>query len=184
VTAARGKDCRFPKIVANKYELTRTIRTPNTPDNVGVDSMKKISIAFLAAMSLAAFGCNKNNKNKGSESIAKMTELKDKMCACKDKACSDTVSDELSKWTQEQAKAADDKPIPPSKEDAKKTAAVTDEMIKCMLKLEIPGGADAAGAAGGTMGDGSPAAGSADGSAAANGSAGGAAADGAGGSAH
>jgi hypothetical protein len=149
--------------------------------------MKKISIAFLAAMSLAAFGCNKNNKNKDGESIAKMTELKDKMCACKDKACSDTVSDELSKWTQEQAKAAGDKPVPPSKDDAKKTAAITAELVKCMLKLEIPGGAGAAGAAGGagdTMGGGSPAAGSADGSAAANGSAGGAAADGAGGSAH
>jgi hypothetical protein len=142
--------------------------------------MKKISIAFLAAMSLAAFGCN---KNKDGESIAKMTELKDKMCACKDKACSDTVSDELSKWTQEQAKSAGGKPVPPSKENAEKTAAVTDEMIKCMLKLEIPGGAGAAGAAGDTMGGGSPAAGSADGSAAANGSAGGAAADGPGGSA-
>lgn len=143
--------------------------------------MKKISIAFLAVMSLAAFGCN---KNKDGESIAKMTELKDKMCACKDKACSDTVSDELSKWTQEQAKAAGGKP--PSKEHAEKTAAVTDEMIKCMLKLEIPGGAGAAGAAGGagdTMGSGSPAAGSADGSAAAGGSAGGAAADSPGGSA-
>jgi hypothetical protein len=155
--------------------------------------MKKISIAFLAAMSLAAFGCQKNqNKKSGnSESIAKLTELRDKMCACTDKACSEKVSAEIAQWGQEQPKSSGDNPAPPSEGETKKIQQITGELTKCMLKLEIPRGEGAAGAAGtagaagaaggadGTMGSGSPAAGSANGSAAA----GGAAAGGAGSSA-
>src|SRR5689334_16495901 len=47
-------------------------------------AMKKISIAFLAAVSLATFGCKKKG---GADVVAKMNEFKDRMCACKDKAC-------------------------------------------------------------------------------------------------
>jgi len=134
--------------------------------SLGADSMKKISIAFLAAMSLAAFGCR---KNKGGEAIAKLTELKDKMCACKDKTCSDKVSVEFSSWRQEQEKSDGDKPGTPGEEDTK-MEEVIDQLSQCLMKIELPGGAGAAGAAGGaggTVGSGSPAAGSADGSAAA-----------------
>jgi len=131
--------------------------------------MKKISIAFLAAMSLAAFGCR---KNKGGEAIAKLTEIKDKMCACKDKTCSDKVSVEFSSWREEQEKSDGDKPGTPGEEDPK-MEEVTEQLSQCLMKIELPGGAGAAGAAGasgaagGTVGSGSPAAGSADGSAAA-----------------
>jgi hypothetical protein len=128
--------------------------------------MMKLSIVFLAAMSLAGSGCH---KNKAGESIVKLTELKDKMCACKDKACSDKISEEMTRWSQAQAKSDGDKPVPLSEEDAEKTAAVTAQIAQCLLKLEVPGGegaAGAAGGAGGTMGSGRPAAGSADGSAA------------------
>lgn len=134
--------------------------------------MKKISIAFLAAMSLAAFGCR---KNKGSEAIAKLTELKDRMCACKDKTCSDKVSKEFSRWSQEQEKSDGDKPGTAGEEDPK-MEEVTEQLSQCLMKIELPGGTGAAGAAGGaaaaggaggTVGSGSPAAGSADGSAAA-----------------
>lgn len=126
--------------------------------------MKKSSIAFLAAVALAGSGCH---KDKAGESLAKMTELKDKMCACKDKACSDKVSNELSGWTQEQAKSAGGKPVTPSEDP--KMEAVIEAMTSCMLKLEIPAGGGAAGPAGAAGGSGAaaPAAGSADGAAAA-----------------
>lgn len=119
--------------------------------------MMKISIAFLAAMSLAASGCH---KNKDSESVAKLTEIKGKMCACKDKACSDKVSEELAHWGEEQEKSAGDKPVSRSK----KVEAVKEEIARCLLQLEVPGGPGGDGAAGST--DGSAAApGSADGAA-------------------
>ena len=131
--------------------------------------MKKISIAFLAAMSLAAFGCR---KDKDGESIAKLTELKNRMCACKDKACSEKVSDEYSRWSQTQAKSDGDKPGHPGEED-KKMEELTEELTQCLLKREVhsgggaagAAGAAAAGSAGGTTDSGNPAAGSADGSA-------------------
>ena len=144
--------------------------------------MKKISIAFLAVMSLAALGCR---KDKGGEALAKLTELKDKMCACRDKPCSEKVSEELAKWGQGQ----------PRSEGDKKRKEVTEQLTQCLLKLEVPGGAGAAGgagtagaagaagAAGGTGGSGSPAAGSADGAAAAGSADGAAAAGSAGGAA-
>ena len=136
--------------------------------------MRKISIAFLAALSLAGFGCHKD-KNKAGESIAKLSEIQKKMCACKDKACSEKVSEEMATWDQEQQKAAGDKPASPTGEDAEKIEAAKDKISECLLKLELPGSGAAgapgaagpAGGAGGTPGSASPAAGSADGSAAA-----------------
>lgn len=136
--------------------------------------MMKISIAFLAAMSLADFGCH---KDKDRDAIAKLTALKDKMCACKDKACSDKVSAELAEWGQEQEKSAGDKPASPSEKEDEKLEAIKEETANCLLKLEVPTGVGAAGSAGaaGTAGGAGGAAGSAGGSAAAGGSADGAA---------
>jgi len=133
--------------------------------------MMKLSIAFLAAMSLAGSGCHKDKaKDKDGEAIAKLTEIQKRMCACKDKACSEKISEELATWDQEQQKAAGDKPVSPTGEDAEKIEAAKDKITECLLKLELPGSGaagGAAGGAGGTPGSANPAAGSADGSAAA-----------------
>jgi hypothetical protein len=141
--------------------------------------MTKISIAFLAAMSLAGLGCHKNKGDADkADAIAKLTELKNKMCACKTKTCSEKVSAELAEWGQEQEKSDVDKPASPGDKDSEKVEAIKDETASCLLKIEVPSGAGAAGAPGGadgTMGRGSPAAGSAGESAAAGSSAGGAA---------
>jgi len=133
--------------------------------------MMKISIAFLAAVSLAGLGCRKNkgDADKAGIAIAKLTALKDRMCACKDKACSDKVSAELAEWGQEQEKSDVDKPASPGEKDSEKMEALRDEVANCLLKLEVPSGAGAPGSAGE--------------SATAAGGAGGAVAGGAGGSA-
>src|SRR4029079_12222914 len=111
----------------------------------GAISMKKISIAFLAALSLASFGCKKKG---GAEASAKMTEFRDRMCACKDKACADKVNDDLTKWTQEQAKEAK-----ATEEDNKKMMQMSEEMRKCMQKIITDAAsAGGAGAAGGAAG--------------------------------
>lgn len=134
--------------------------------------MQKISIAFLAAMSLASFGCPK--KSSSGDAIVKQTEFRDRMCACKDRACVEKVTEDLTRWGQEQAKASGDKTIKMSDDDMKKSAAVSGEMSACMTKIlaevggATGGGAAAGGATGGgaAAGGGSAAAGSADGSAA------------------
>jgi hypothetical protein len=142
-----GEDCRRSAKIGDDALLSFLDR-PNynrcTPDQPPETiSMKKISIAFLAAMSLASFGCKKKG---AGEAIAKMAEFKDKMCACKDKACTEKVSEDMTKWSQEAAKAGGDKEAKVTEDDAKKMAVVTEEMTKCMTKIMT----EAAGAMGGT----------------------------------
>src|SRR5678816_1183012 len=80
--------------------------------------MKNLSIAILAALSLLSFaGCKKKG---GADMIAKMTEFKDQMCKCADKACADKVMADMTKWTQDMAKEGGDKEAAkPSEEDMK-----------------------------------------------------------------
>jgi len=140
--------------------------------------MKKISIAVVAALSLAPLGCKKTGG--GADIVAKMTEFKNRMCACKSKACTDKVTDDMTRWNQELAKAGGDKPPTASDDDAKKVMAASDEMTRCLQNIAT----DAAG--GGAAGAGAAGAGAAAGSAAGSGSAaagGGSAAPAAGGSA-
>ena len=100
--------------------------------------MKNLSIAFLAAVSLVSFaGCKKHGGT--GDAIAKMTDFKDKMCKCADKACADKVTEEMTKWGQEAAKAGADKQEKISEEETKKMASVTEEMTKCMTKAMMAG---------------------------------------------
>jgi hypothetical protein len=99
--------------------------------------MKKMTIAFAAALALASFGgCKK--KGGAGEAMAKMGEFKDKMCKCSDKACADKVTDEMTKWSQEMAKTAD-KEAKVSEEDTKKMQEVTEEFTKCATKAMTAG---------------------------------------------
>jgi hypothetical protein len=100
--------------------------------------MKNLSIAILAALSLLAItGCKKKG---GADMIAKMTEFKDAMCKCTDKACADKVMADMTKWTQDMAKEGGDKePAKPSEEDMKKSQQVSEEYTKCMQKVMAAG---------------------------------------------
>lgn len=109
----------------------------------------------LLAMSLAfSVGCKKSGG--AGDAIAKMTELKDKMCACKDKACTDQVTQEMTRWGSEH-KGGETAKV--SEEDQKKLVAVTGDMTTCMTKI-MTAAATAAGSAA-AAGSGAAAAGSA-----------------------
>jgi hypothetical protein len=125
--------------------------------------MKKLSIVFLAAVSLATFGCKKKG---GGDVVAKMTEFKERMCACKDKACADKVNEDLMKWSQEQAKGGD-KEAKGTDDENKRIVAISEDMSKCQQKLNdtgaAPGGAPPAGGSADTAAPpAAPAAGSGD----------------------
>ena len=72
--------------------------------------------------------------------MAKMTEFKDKMCACADSPCAQKVSDEMTKWSTDMAK---DMKEPPkmSVEDTKKATEIGEAMGKCMQKAMGAGSA-------------------------------------------
>jgi hypothetical protein len=94
--------------------------------------MSKITIAFLAAVTVASFGCKK--KGGAGEAMAKMGEFKDKMCACKDKKCADDVQDQMNKWSAENAKSAGDKPEKPDEKTMKEMQEVGTKYGECMAK--------------------------------------------------
>jgi hypothetical protein len=101
--------------------------------------MKNLSIAILAALSLLSFvGCKKGGG--AGDAIAKMTDFKDQMCKCADKACAEKVTEGMTKWGQEMAKEGGDKAAKVSEDDTKKMAAITEEMTKCMTKAMMAGG--------------------------------------------
>ena len=70
-------------------------------------------------------------------SMKKMTEFKDSMCACKDSACAQKVSDDMTKWSQEQAKSMSE--APKMDEDmTKKFTEIGTQMGECMQKAMTP----------------------------------------------
>jgi hypothetical protein len=102
----------------------------------------RAALTLLAVSLTFATACKKDGG--GGDAIAKMTELKDKMCACKDKVCADQVTQEMTRW------GADHKTGEASKlsaEDQKKLAGVTGDMTTCLTKIMSAAAASAAGSA-------------------------------------
>src|SRR5215211_4411744 len=68
--------------------------------------------------------------------VATMEYYSNRMCACKDKACADSVNERLAKWGNELAKmpgaAKSDKPDP---ELAKRSGEIMTRYTECMTKL-------------------------------------------------
>lgn len=109
--------------------------------------------ALFAPALLALSACkDKGADNSAAAAMQKMEELKTKMCACKDAACAQAVSDDMASWSQEQAK---NQKSPPklSDNDQKRAAALGEQMGKCMQEAMAatatpPAGSGAAGSAG------------------------------------
>lgn len=68
-----------------------------------------------------------------------MTLFRDQMCACKnnDTACAQRVSDDMTKWAQEEAKNNAEPPRM-TEEDTKRFTELGEEMGKCMQKAMTP----------------------------------------------
>jgi hypothetical protein len=63
--------------------------------------------------------------------VAKLSSFKDRMCACKDQACVDAVTNDMAAWSTEQAKASADM-SDYTAESGKQMQAVMDGYSKCM----------------------------------------------------
>jgi hypothetical protein len=113
--------------------------------------MKNLTIAFLAAASLFTVGACKK-KGGAAEAVAKMTEFKDAMCKCTDKACADKVNADMMKYGESMKGKKEEKP---DQAMIDKMMGIMGEYSKCQEKAMGAGG-DAAGSAA------APAAGSAE----------------------
>ncbi len=141
--------------------------------------MNKIAIAFLAATSLASFGCKK--KGGAGEAMEMMKGYKTALCACKDhdtdcgKKATDAYQKSMADWA---AKNAGDKADTSAKPDPD-MEKVTTEVADCSKRVMTPdmGGAAGGGAAAAGGGSAEPAAAAGGGSAEPAAAAGGGSAD-------
>jgi hypothetical protein len=114
---------------------------------------KLLAASFaLGILGLMGAGCKKS----GDAAIVQMTALKNKMCACKDKACIDQVTSEMAKWSADHRSSASDKV---SEDDQRKLAAISNELTGCMSQVVRDTAAAAAAATGSGAAAGSGAAG-------------------------
>jgi len=114
--------------------------------------MRIATIVPVLALALAG-GCKK--KNNAGEALAKMTDFRDRMCACTDKPCADKLNTEYMDWANKSS--GGDKPQQMSEEDAKKITDVSLKYNECMSKWSSAG-------SGSDMGSGSAGSGSDSGS--------------------
>jgi hypothetical protein len=134
--------------------------------------MNKIAIAFLAATSLASFGCKK--KGGAGEAMEMMKGYKTALCACKDhdtdcgKKATDAYQNSLAAWA---AKNAGDKGADTSVKPDPDMEKVTTEVADCSKRVMTPDMGAAGGAAGGGAAGGAAAGGGAADPAAAGGAA-------------
>ncbi len=74
------------------------------------------SMTKAAAIAQESSACRKSiEKVAGAaataDSLKKMTAFKDSMCACKDAACANKVSEDMATWSKEQAASPDPAPV-------------------------------------------------------------------------
>jgi hypothetical protein len=63
--------------------------------------------------------------------IEKLGEFADDMCACKDRACADTVSQDMTRWSTELSKDHED--LKPTPEEMEEATRVSERLSKCMV---------------------------------------------------
>lgn len=66
-----------------------------------------------------------------AEAMAAMHAFAEKMCTCKDSACAQRVSDEMTKWAQEMSRSEKEPPRMTEK-DTQEAAALGEQMGRCM----------------------------------------------------
>lgn len=91
--------------------------------------MKKIAIAFIAAMTVLSFaGCKKKDAMK--EAMTKMEGFKTAMCACKDKGCAEKVDKDMKSYS-DSMKGKGEKDAKMSADDEKKMMQMVADYSKC-----------------------------------------------------
>lgn len=95
------------------------------------------NFTIVAGLVLALTGCG---KNKFDQAVSEMESLKDRMCACSDKACADKVSDDYKEWRKsmkEKFTKEDDKNA--SEEQTRRAKDADKAFHECRSKLKDSG---------------------------------------------
>ena len=93
----------------------------------------------VLAMVLGLSACG----GKADDALKELSALKNEMCACKDKACAEKVTEKMMKMGEKH------KDTKATESQMKAAAGITEELTKCMSKAMGMGGDPAAPPAGG-----------------------------------
>jgi hypothetical protein len=85
---------------------------------------------LVIALALAA-GCKKKSAST-NETLDRMIELTNRMCACQDKPCADAVSDEMTRWSVDVGRAANAGDQRPSEAQLKEMGELAERFGACM----------------------------------------------------
>lgn len=95
-------------------------------------------------LAIAAGPACKKKSNPFDKAFAAMGAFKDRMCGCKDRACAERVQEDLTRWSQENARTLDDR-SKPREAELRQMQEVGTRYGECMAKLynttDGPGGA-------------------------------------------
>lgn len=95
--------------------------------------------AFVVSGLIALAGCpsRESTERKFEAAMERFRAFTDQMCACKDRACADKVSEAMTTWAQEMAATQDSK-FRPSEAMTKKMSDLGQRYAECMTKLMDP----------------------------------------------
>jgi hypothetical protein len=88
------------------------------------------NLAMVVAIGLSLVACKDKASSTGAGTLGKLTELKDKMCACKDAACAKAVSDEMIAWGKQQP--TDKAAVDPKEQ--KRATEIGTQLGECMMR--------------------------------------------------
>jgi hypothetical protein len=97
--------------------------------------------SLIICMMFLGFGCN----DKWDKAISELDGFKAKMCACKDKACTDGVKKDMEAW-EDKMKDTFKKDEKPPEKLIEKGDKIEKEMRECRKSVEKAAGAEAAAA--------------------------------------
>jgi hypothetical protein len=90
----------------------------------------------VVVFALALAGCPSKETDFTEKAAVSMGAFRDRMCACKDKACADKVQEEMMRWSTEMAKRAPrDRPNRNSDEMMKRMTEIGTTYGECMTKI-------------------------------------------------
>jgi hypothetical protein len=94
--------------------------------------MKRAMIAALLLIAACSKDDGKTESGSLDPSLAELTKLRDKMCACKDKTCANAVNEQVSAFFKRDRERFES--MPPDKKA--QSAKLEDEQYQCWKKLK------------------------------------------------
>ncbi len=94
-----------------------------------------ITVGAIAIASLGVVAYRATTRDKGDRFVKKFEQFTDQICRCTDKACADKITDEITRWSTEEAAIDADRHDAPDEATMKRMSTVAEKYTACLTKL-------------------------------------------------